>query len=97
MWAKTWRSFDSFISKSIISRGVQINRRNIIVESAIGRYSYTGANTININKKKKNYNNIINCKKKELGLNNNIKNKMKLNLKEEKNKNNKKSGWRKCE
>ena len=55
-------------------------------------YPYTGANTININKKKKNYNNIINCKKKELGLNNNIKNKMKLNLKEEKNKNNKKSG-----
>ena len=54
-------------------------------------YPYKGANTININKKKKNYNNIIDCKKKELGLNNNIKNKIKLNLKEEKNKNNKKS------
>lgn len=37
---------NSFVSHSKISYHVQINRRNIIESVAIGRYSYTGANTI---------------------------------------------------
>ena len=37
---------DSFICNSILGRHVQINRRNIIDGVSIGRYSYTGANTI---------------------------------------------------
>ena len=37
---------DSFVTHSKLGCHVQINRRNIIDGVAIGRYSYTGANTI---------------------------------------------------
>ena len=37
---------DSFVSHSKLGYHVQINRRNIIEGVTIGRYSYTGANTI---------------------------------------------------
>ena len=47
-------------------------------------YPYDSVKTIN--NKNKNYNNIINYKKKELGLNNKIKNRIKLNLRDMKNK-----------
>jgi hypothetical protein len=57
--------------------------KNIII------YPYESGKSNN-NYKNKSYNNIINFKKRELGLNSNIKNKIMLNLKEAKNKKNKK-------
>ena len=36
----------SFIQDSNLADGVQINRRNMIVESQIGNFTYTGANTV---------------------------------------------------
>lgn len=36
----------SFIQDSTLGKGVQINRRNMIIDSCIGSYTYTGANTV---------------------------------------------------
>lgn len=37
---------DTFVQKSELGSGVQLNRRNIIIECKVGDYTYTGANTI---------------------------------------------------